>query len=63
MKQAVITLKDGRIFTYEHKYIWGFTEQLNDNRTPFIEIGKYTFRKDEISTIEITDLEEKEENK
>ena len=63
MKQAVITLKDGRIFTYENNCIWGYTEQLNDNRTPFIEIGKYTLRKDEISTIEIIDLAEKKENK
>lgn len=60
MKQAIITLKDGRIFYYENDYIWSYKDELNDNRTPFIEIGNYTFRKDDISTIEIVKEEKKE---
>ena len=62
MKKAIITLKDGRQFEYESEYIWGCKEELNDNRTPFIEIGKYIFRKDEISIIEIVDLEKEKES-
>ena len=61
MKQAIITLKYGRIFKYESQYMWGYEEKLNDSRTPFIEIGNYIFRKDEISTIEILELNEEEE--
>lgn len=61
MKKAIITLTDGRTYFYENEYIWGYTEQLNDNRTPFIEIGNFMFRKSEISTIEIVDLSKKEE--
>lgn len=62
MKKAIITLKDGRELEYENEYIWGYKDDLNDNRTPFIEIGKYTLRKEEISTIEIIDLKEEKES-
>lgn len=60
MKKAIITLRDGRVFEYENQYIWGYEEKLNDSRTPFIEIGNYLFRKDEISTIEILELNKEE---
>ena len=61
MKKAIITLTDGRTYFYENQYIWGYIGELNDNRTPFIEIGNFTFRKNEISTIEIVDLNKTEE--
>lgn len=63
MKKAIVTLKDGRVFEYQSQYIWGYKDEMNDNRTPFIEIGNYILRKDEISTIEIVELPNKEEEK
>lgn len=61
MKKAIITLRDGTKFEYESQYIWGYKDELNNITTPFIEIGQYTIRKDEILTIEIVDLGEKED--
>lgn len=61
MKKAIITLKDGKKFEYENQYIWGYKDELNDDRTKFIEIGKFVFRKDEILMIEIIELEKEGE--
>ena len=55
MKRAVITLKNGDIFSYKSEYIWSYKDELNNITTPFIEIGNYIIRKDEIRSIEIYD--------
>ena len=60
MKRAIIILKDGKMLDYTNEYIWDYIQELNDNRTPFINIGNYSIRKDEISVIKIIDLKEDE---
>lgn len=60
MRKAIITLTDGRTYEYENQYIWSYVEQLNDDRTPFIEIGNFVFKKNEISVIQIVDLKEED---
>lgn len=55
MKRAIITLKNDNVFMYENEYIWSYRDELNNITTPFIEIGNYLIRKDEIRSIEIYD--------
>jgi hypothetical protein len=55
MKRAIITLKNDNVFLYKSKYIWDYKDELNNITTPFIQIGNYTIRKDEIRSIEIYD--------
>lgn len=55
MKLAIITLKNDDVFRYKNEYIWSYRDELNNITTPFIEIGNYTIRKDEIRSIEIYD--------
>lgn len=62
MRKAIVKLLDGTIYEHEGQYIWGYKDELNDTRTDFIEIGKYTIRKKEILSIEIIDVEGEKEN-
>lgn len=55
MKRAIITLKNDNVFLYKSEYIWSYKDELNNITTPFIEIGNYIIRKDEIRSIEIYD--------
>lgn len=55
MKRAIITLKNDNVFLHKSEYIWSYKDELNNITTPFIEIGNYIIRKDEIRSIEIYD--------
>ena len=60
MKKATVKLLDGTIYTYESQYIWGYKDELNDNRTEFFEIGNLITKKSNILSIEIIDLDKEE---
>lgn len=55
MKRAIITLKNDNVFLHKSEYMWSYKDELNNITTPFIEIGNYIIRKDEIRSIEIYD--------
>lgn len=58
MKRAIVKLNDGTIYQYDSQYIWGYENEINDNRTEFIKIGDLIVKKSSVISIQINELTE-----
>ena len=56
MKRAIVKLNDGTIYQYDSQYIWGYENEINDNRTEFIKIGDLIVKKSSVISIQIVEL-------
>ena len=62
MKKISVKLFDGSVFeTTNNDYFWNIEEKLNDTRFDFIALGNMYIKKNDISLIQIIDVEEEKD--
>ncbi len=62
MKKISVKLFDGSIFEVTNNdYLWNIEEKLNDTRFDFITLGNMYIKKNDISLIQIIDIEEEKD--